>query len=124
MSNLINLNTVLINGVTVAVVGKPVYKRGVPKIEVSTATVGNKISTYQNVNYEEATGMVKISIQPTKTNIELIEGWQDNIGKNSIRLLDATEKLTKTFNQMSIEEDLEIDTSAPIEITFMGGTAS
>ena len=124
MSNLINLNTVLINGVTVAVVGKPVYKRGVPKVEVLTATVGNKISTYQNVNYEEATGMVKVSIQPTKTNIELIEGWQDNIGKNSIRLLDATEKLTKTFNQMSIEEDLEIDTSAPIEITFMGGTAS
>jgi len=124
MSNLINLNTVLINGVTVAVVGKPVYKRGVPKVEVLTATVGNKISTYQNVNYEEATGMVKVSIQPTKTNIELIEGWQDNIGKNSIRLLDATEKLTKTFNQMSIEEDLDIDTSAPIEITFMGGTAS
>jgi len=124
MSNLINLNTVLINGVTVAVVGKPVYKRGVPKVEVLTATVGNKISTYQNVNYEEATGMVKVSIQPTRTNVELIEGWQDNIGKNSVRLLDATEKLTKTFNQMSIEEDLDIDTSAPIEITFKGGTAS
>lgn len=118
---LVNANTVVVNGQTVAVVEKPKYKRGVPKVEVKTATIGDKVQVYENVDYTEATGEVVIKIQPTSENIELLENWQDNIGKNAIRMVDSRTGFTKTFNNMSIMEDVEIDFGAEIEVTFTGG---
>lgn len=118
---LVNANTVVVNGQTVAVVEKPKYKRGVPKVEVKTATIGDKVQVYENVDYTEATGEVVIKIQPTAENIELLENWQDNIGKNAIRMVDSRTGFTKTFNNMSIMEDVEIDFGAEIEVTFTGG---
>ena len=118
---LVNANTAVINGGTVAVVEKPKYKRGVPKVEVKTATIGDKVQVYENVDYTEATGECTIKIQPTAENIELVEDWQDNIGKNAIRLVDSRTGFTKTFNNMSIIEDVEIDFASEIEIVFTGG---
>ena len=76
---------------------------------------------YENVDYSEATGQVVIKIQPTAENIEMLENWQDNAGKNAIRMVDSRTGFTKTFNNMSIMEDVEIDFSAEIEVTFTGG---
>jgi hypothetical protein len=118
---LVNANTAVVNGATVAVVEKPKYKRGVPKVDVKTATIGDKVVVYENVDYTEATGECTIKIQPTAENIELVEGWQDNIGKNAIRLVDSRTGFTKTFNNMSIKEDIEIDFASEIEIVFTGG---
>lgn len=118
---LVNANTVVVNGQTVAVVDKPKYKRGVPKVDVKTATIGDKVLVYENVDYSEATGQVVIKIQPTAENIEMLENWQDNAGKNAIRMVDSRTGFTKTFNNMSIMEDVEIDFSAEIEVTFTGG---
>lgn len=118
---LVNANTVVVNGQTIAVVDKPKYKRGVPKVDVKTATIGDKVLVYENVDYSEATGEVIIKIQPTAENIEMLENWQDNIGKNAIRMVDSRTGFTKTFNNMSIMEDIEIDFSAEIEVTFTGG---
>jgi len=118
---LVNANTVVVNGQTIAVVDKPKYKRGVPKVDVKTATIGDKVLVYENVDYSEATGEVVIKIQPTAENIEMLENWQDNIGKNAIRMVDSRTGFTKTFNNMSIMEDVEIDFSAEIEVTFTGG---
>lgn len=118
---LVNANTVVVNGQTVAVVDKPKYKRGVPKVDVKTATIGDKVLVYENVDYSEATGEVVIKIQPTAENIEMLENWQDNIGKNAIRMVDSRTGFTKTFNNMSIMEDIEVDFSAEIEVTFTGG---
>ncbi|MDY0193571.1 MAG: hypothetical protein RBR93_08590 [Aliarcobacter butzleri] len=118
---LVNANTVVVNGQTVAVVDKPKYKRGVPKVDVKTATIGDKVLVYENVDYSEATGAVVIKIQPTAENIEMLESWQDNIGKNAIRMVDSRTGFTKTFNNMSIMEDIEIDFSVEIEVTFTGG---
>lgn len=118
---LVNANTVVVNGQTIAVVDKPKYKRGVPKVDVKTATIGDKVLVYENVNYSEATGEVVIKIQPTAENIEMLENWQDNIGKNAIRMVDSRTGFTKTFNNMSIMEDIEIDFSVEIEVTFTGG---
>jgi hypothetical protein len=118
---LVNANTVVVNGQTIAVVDKPKYKRGVPKVDVKTATIGDKVLVYENVDYSEATGEVVIKIQPTAENIEMLENWQDNIGKNAIRMVDSRTGFTKTFNNMSIMEDIEIDFSAEIEVTFTGG---
>lgn len=122
MSQLINANEVSINGQTVAVTGKPKWKRGAPKTTVKTATVGGKIHTYEEVDYTEAMGSVTVSIMPTPTNIDLIESWQDNIGKNAIRLVDSKTGFTKTFNNMTISEDIEYDTTDAIEVVFVGGT--
>ena len=73
---LVNANTAVINGATVAVVEKPKYKRGVPKVEVKTATIGDKVQVYENVDYTEATGECTIKVQPTAENIELLEDWR------------------------------------------------
>jgi len=121
MSLLINANTVSINGVTVPVNGKPKWKGGAPKVTVKTATVGDKVMTYEEVDYTEAIGSVTISIMPTVANVELFESWQANIGKNAIRIVDTKTQFTKTFNNMSISEDVEFDTTDAIEIVFMGG---
>ncbi len=118
---LVNANTVVVNGQTIAVVDKPKYKRGVPKVDVKTATIGDKVLVYENVDYSEATGQVVIKTQPTAENIEMLENWQDNAGKNAIRMVDSRTGFTKTFNNMSIMEDVEIDFSAEIEVTFTGG---
>ena len=116
---LVNANTAVVNGGTIAVVEKPKYKRGVPKVEVKT--IGDKVQVYENVDYSEATGECTIKIQPTAENIELVEDWQDNVGKNAIRLVDSRTGFTKTFNNMSIMEDIEIDFASEIEIVFTGG---
>lgn len=118
---LVNANTVVVNGGTIAVSEKPKYKRGVPKVDVQTATIGDKVQVYENVDYTEATGEVTIKIKPTVENIELVEDWQDNAGKNAIRMVDSRTGFTKTFNNMSIMEDVEIDFASDIEIVFKGG---
>lgn len=118
---IVNANTVQVNGQTVAIVGKPVYKRGKPKVDVKTATVGEEVRVYESLDYTEAIGSVTIKLQPTNENIELIEDWQDNIGKNAIRMTDRKTGFTKTFKNMSISEDLEIDFDAEIEVEFVGG---
>lgn len=121
MSQLINANEVSVNGQTVAVSGKPKWKRGTPKTTVKTATVGDKVYPYEEADFTEAVGSVTFSVMPTPNNIDLIESWQDNIGKNAIRIVDSKTGFTKTFNNMSISEDIEYDTTDAIEVVFVGG---
>jgi hypothetical protein len=118
----INANTVIINGQAVAIAKKPKYKRGSPKVNSNSAMVGNEVVISQSKDFSEAVGEVTIAVRATAENIELIESWQDSIGKNAIRMIDKDTGFTKTFNQMSVEEDAEIDfDSEEIEITFKGG---
>lgn len=121
MSGVINLNTIVVNGEPVAVTGKPTYKRGVPKVDVKTATVGDNVELYESLDYTEAMGEAKFKMQPTAINIEMLENWQDNVGKNSVRMIDTRDGLTKTFNKMSISEDVEVDGDTEIEVIFIGG---
>ena len=121
----INASTVIINGETLAVSKKPKYKRGVPKINTHTSLVGDSVKVTQSQDFSEAVGVVTISLRNTLTNISLVEDWQDNVGKNAIRLVDNQTGFTKTFNQMSIEEDIEIDfDSEEFEVNFKGGQGS
>ena len=121
----INASTVIINGETVAVSKKPKYMRGVPKVSTHTSMVGDGVKVTQSQDFSEAVGVVTISLRNTVTNISLVEDWQDNIGKNAIRLVDNQTGFTKTFNQMSIEEDIEIDfDSEEFEVSFKGGQGS
>lgn len=121
----INASTVIINGETVAVSKKPKYMRGVPKVSTHTSMVGDGVKVTQSQDFSEAVGVVTISLRNTVTNISLVEDWQDNIGKNAIRLVDNQTGFTKTFNQMSIEEDVEIDFDAEeFEVSFKGGQGS
>ena len=118
----INASTVIINGDTIPVAKKPKYKRGTPKTETRTSLVGERVVVTQSQDFSEAVGEVTIALRATPANLELIEKWQDNIGKNAIRLIDNQTKFTKTFNQMSVEEDVEVDfDSEEIEVVFKGG---
>lgn len=118
-----NPNTVIVNGEPIAITGKVKYKRGAPKITVKTATVGDTVKTYEDADYTEAVSSTTFSIQPTKANIERLEDWQDNVGKNGIRFVDNRDGFTKTIKGASIMEDPEIDFTAEIEIVFTGGQA-
>ena len=121
----INASTVIINGETVAVSKKPKYKRGVPKVSTHTSLVGDGVKVTQSQDFSEAVGVVTIALRNTLTNVSLVENWQDNVGKNAIRLVDNQTGFTKTFNQMSIEEDVEIDFDAEeFEVSFKGGQGS
>ena len=118
----INASTVIINGETIPVAKKPKYKRGSPKTETRTSLVGERVVVTQSQDFSEAVGEVTVALRATPANLELIEKWQDNIGKNAIRLIDNQTKFTKTFNQMSVEEDVEVDfDSEEIEVVFKGG---
>lgn len=118
----INASTVIINGETLAVAKKPKYKRGIAKVNTHTSLIGESVKVTQSQDFSEAIGGVTISLRNTATNISLVEDWQDNIGKNAIRLVDNQTGFTKTFNQMSIEEDVEIDfDSEEFEVDFKGG---
>lgn len=118
----INASTVIVNGETVAVSKKPKYKRGIAKVDTHTSLIGDGVKVTQSQDFSEAIGEVTISLRNTLTNISLVEDWQDNIGKNAIRLVDNQTGFTKTFNQMSIEEDVEIDfDSEEFEVMFKGG---
>lgn len=122
MSLEINASTVVINGETIPVSKKPKYKRGIPKTESRSSLIGERVVVTQAQDFSEAIGEVTVSVRGTVAMIEAIESWQDNIGKNAIRLIDNQTKFTKTFNQMSVEEDVEIDFDGEeIEIVFKGG---
>lgn len=118
----INASTVIVNGETIPVSKKPKYKRGKPKVDTRTSLIGDRVIATQSQDFSEAVGEVTIAVRNTVANIEAIESWQDNIGKNAIRLIDKHSGFTKTFNQMSVEEDVEIDFDGEeIEIVFKGG---
>lgn len=119
---IVNANTVIVNGHPVAIVGKAKYRTGKPKVEVSTSTVGNNVYVNESIDFTDATGKISFKLKPTKANIELVESWQDNIGKNAVRMIDTRTSFSKTFNNMSISNsDADIDFESDIEVEFMGG---
>jgi len=121
----INSSTVIVNGETIAVAKKPKYKRGVPEVSSNTSLIGDTVKVTQSKDYSKAIGEVTIALRNTAGNIKSVEGWQDKVGANAIRLIDNATGFTKTFNKLSIEEDVEIDFDAEsFDVTFRGGAGS
>ena len=117
----INANTVIINGETVAVRRSPKYMIGAPTVTQYTSMVGGKTKHSHKIDYTESFGQVVIAVPNTPESIRSIEDWQENIGKNAIRLIDDKTGFTKTFAKMSMTEDVEIDFEAEeTELTFKG----
>lgn len=120
----ISANTVDVNGSIVAVSKKPKYKAGRPKTETRTAMIGNTVVNTQSKDFSEAYSTVTISLRNTEENIALVESWQEKVGKNAIRLLDEDSGFIKTFNQCSVEEDVEYDFDGEdFEVVFNGNQA-
>jgi len=125
MSVEINSSTVIINGETIAVAKKPKYKRGVPEVSSNTSLIGDTVKVTQSLDYSKAIGEVILAFRNTIGNIKSLEGWQDKVGANAVRLIDNPTGFTKTFNKLSIEEDVEIDFDSELfEVTFRGGAGS
>ena len=121
----INATTVIINGKTIAISKKPKYMRGKSKMNFNTHAVGDEIKVTQSIDYTEAMGKVTLMLRNTLENINNLEDWQDNPAKNAIRIIDNETGFTKTFAEMSIGEDPEIDFDAEeFEVMFMGNAAS
>lgn len=122
MALAINATTVRINGENIAVSKKPKYMRGVPKTTISPSLIGDTVVPSESQDFSEAIGSVTISLRNTFGNIQHLEDWQNNIGKNAVMLIDSATTFTKTFNNMSVEEDVEIDfDSDEFEVVFKGG---
>jgi len=118
----VKANTVIVNGQTVAVSKNPKYKRGVPKVKTNTSFIGNEVVPTQSVDYSEAIGKCTIALRNTLENITMLEDWQDNIGKNEVRMVDTDTGFTKTFKKLSVSDDVEIDfDSSEFEVIFEGG---
>jgi hypothetical protein len=118
----ITATTVRVNGETVAVSKKPKYMRGVPKVTSNPSLIGDTIVVTQSKDFTEAMGVVTIGLRSTLANIQLLEDWQENVGLNAVMLVDNATGFTKTFNRMSVEEDVEIDfDSDEFEVVFKGG---
>ena len=126
MANTIEINalTAVVNGKTWAVAQKPKYKAGKPKIVSKTSMVGDTVSVSQSRDFSEAMSRITLYFVPTIDHVKALEEWQNNIGKNAIMILDKDTGFTKTFNNMSVTEDTEIDFSSDnFEVMFEGSPA-
>ena len=120
----IGANTVDVNGSILAVAKKPKYRAGKPKIETRTAMIGNTPVNSQSRNFEEAYSSITITLRNLPENIAMVEGWQENVGKNAVRLMDEDTGFIKTFNECSVEEDVEYDFDGEdFEVVFHGNQA-
>lgn len=118
----INATTARINGETFAVSKKPKYKRGVAKITSNPSLIGDTVVVTHSKDFTEAMGEVTLSFRHTPYHIQAAESWQDKEGNNAVMLIDVGTGWTKTFNQMSVEEDIEHDfDSGEFEVVFKGG---
>ena len=121
MAKVVNY-TVLVNGTPLAIVGRVKFKKGYPKVDVKTASIGSKVVIYENVNYEEAMGTVTITLPNTAKNQGYVTDWQENRGKNAISLTDESGEVV-VFKKQYIAEDVEFDAET-FEVTFVGGQGS
>lgn len=118
----INGLTAIVNGETIALADKPSFNKGGAKIVANPTMVGSNISIVYGRDYTEAIGMVTLPLRNTKPNMEKIEDWRDNVGSNSIRILDNDSGYSISFPNMSIMESPDIDLKSNItEIKFEGG---
>lgn len=122
MTQEVQYRTAIVNGEAVPTTKKPKFKSGKPKINNHVSVLGTEVSISWDEDYTEATGSVTLYMARTPANYALIESWQDNPGLNAVRIVDTPAGLSKTFNKMSVLEDIEFDgESEDIEVMFGGG---
>lgn len=119
MSQTVNYS-VQVNGSAIAIVGKVKFKKGYPKVDVKTASIGDKIVPYENVDFSEAMGTVTLTLPNTATNQGYVDDWQQNRGKNAIHLTDKASGEVVVYKQQSITEDVEYE-GEDFEVVFAGG---
>ena len=117
----LNGSTVIVNGETIAIAKKPKYRNGEPKINTHTSLVGEQVHVTQSQDFSEAIGEVTITLRNTKRNVLKLEEWQSNVGLNAVRIVDNRQGFNKTFNEMSVSDDVEIDFDGEeFEVVFQG----
>lgn len=116
--------TIQVNDSTISILPNTLsYKSGKGNVTSRAQSAGgNSISIVVTEDATTKVSMVKFKMINTKTNIELVEGWQDNSQTtgNTIRFSDGD--LTKSFRAMNIEEDPEImlTSDGEIDLVFKG----
>lgn len=122
IDNALSNPTVEVNNGTVGIVPNSLsYKSGKGNINLrSQSSGGNSISMVKTVDAETKKSMVKFSIYNIKPNKDLLNGWQDAVNGNSIRLSEGD--FTVSFRNMFVIEDPERDLGADAtwEISFEG----
>ena len=114
--------TAIVNGETIALADKPSFNTGGAKIIANPTMVGANISIVYGLDYTEAIGRVTLPLRNTKPNMEKIEDWRNNLGSNSIRVLDNESGFSISFPNMSIMESPDIDLKSNMtEVKFEGG---
>ncbi len=113
--------TVSVNGEIVPICNPVSYKRGLAKVNVHTSTVGDSNTHSHSLDNTDAKGMITITVRVTNTIHEQILNWQNNIGKNAVKIMDEPNGSFLVLNDASIEEDLEIEAGAELKVMFTGG---
>ena len=119
MSQTVNY-AVQINGQAVAIVGKVKFKKGFPKVTTKSASIGEDVIPYEDVDYSEAIGTVTIKLPNTARNQGYITDWQRNRGKNALHLTDKASEEVVVFKKQSVSEDVEFE-AEDFEVVFTGG---
>lgn len=119
MSQTVNY-AVQVNGSAIAIVGKVKFKKGYPKVNTKTASIGDKVVPYEDVDFTEAMGTVTIKLPNTAKNQGFVSDWQENRGKNALHLTDKSSGEVIVFKQQSISEDVEFE-GEDFDVVFTGG---
>jgi hypothetical protein len=84
---------------------------------------GNSVEVIITEDAETKKSMVKFSLYNTKTNDDLISGWQDQVEGNTIVLSDGN--FTRSFRKMHVTNDPEMNLGADgnAEVVFEGQPA-
>lgn len=118
--------SVLINNVAVAIVPNSLtFDEGLGEqnVLVQSAGGGQLQQVFAN-DVATNLGMVKFSLQATKSNIDLARSWKTNQNRNvvTITAANADGTLTRSFTNAAIVNNYEIPLSADgvIELEFKG----
>ena len=111
---------VQVNGSAIAIVGKVKFKKGYPKVTTKTASIGDTIVPYEDVDFTEAMGTVTLTLPNTVENQEFVDDWQDNRGLNALHLTDKASGKVVVYKKQSISEDVEFE-GEDFEVVFAGG---
>ena len=112
--------SVQVNGSAIAIVGKVKFKKGYPKVNVKTASIGDQIVPYEDIDFTEAMGTVTLKLPNTATNQGYVSDWQENRGANALHLTDKSSGEVVIFKKQSIIEDVEFE-GEDFDVVFAGG---
>ena len=113
MAGFVGISTpsIIVNDETFSIVPNTFkYKSGKGEKNVRPQSAGgNAVEVVVTDNAETKKSMVSFEVMPTPGNVSKIEEWQDLIAANSVEATDQIAGFSKTFGDMTVINDPELN---------------